>query len=137
MFSKNLMDDSYNSHDLYKDNQDEIDRVLEAGFSTFQPQYSDGISATENGLESEFYLGEPETKKYTVAYNPKAYDFNEAISRKQQHNSSLNKQAKDGFVRSTRAIYDKYFKNELDYQESKDWWGAEANDLETDFSPYY
>jgi len=134
MLNKNLMENV--SNDKY-DNQDGIDKVLEAGFSTFQPIYSDGVTASNNALDSEFSLGEPETKKYTSVYNPKAYDLNEALTRKNQQSSSLNKRAKDGYVRSTKALYEKYFKNELDYQESKDWWSAEAQDFETNFSPYY
>lgn len=134
MLGKNLMED--NGYDNV-DNQDEIDKYLESGFSTFQPEYSEGISTTNNALDENFYLGEPETKKYTTAYNPKSYDFNEAFVRKQQQTSSINKQATDGSIRSTKAIFDKYFRNELDYQESKDWWSAEAQDFETNFSPYY
>ena len=135
MLDKNLMDDDKDDSDY--DNQDGIDSTLEAGFSTFQPKYSEGITASNNALDSNFSLGEPETKKYTSAYNPKAYDLNEALTRKNQQSGSLNKRAKDGYIRSTKALYEKYFKNELDYQESKDWWSVEAQDFETNFSPYY
>ena len=138
MLGKNSMD-AYlkeENNENY-DNQDEIDRELEAGFSTFQPEYSTGISGTENGLDSNFYLAEPETEKYTVALNTKGYTLNDSITRKQQQNSSINKQSMDGYVRSTKDMYKKYFTNELNYQESKDWWSSEAHDFETDFSPYY
>jgi len=58
-------------------------------------------------------------------YNHEALDIDDGLSRRQQYRSLINKKAIDGRVRSTRAIYDKYFAAEFDEAPRHEWWGGE------------
>lgn len=123
------------------DNSDLIHEAAMNYSSTFQPQLSQGVTASQSADGSGFNLGEPDAPagiiKYSVPLNDFAYDLDESLARKQQHRSDMNKKAIDGAVRSTRNIYQKYFSNELNTNSEKQWWSAESTDFETDFHPYY
>ncbi len=63
-------------------------------------------------------------------------NIDELLTRKQVHRSNMNRTALDGKVRSTRAIYEKYFTSELDENDDRVWWSSEAQESENDYNPY-
>ncbi len=123
------------------DNADTVESALEKGSSNFQPDRAHGFSSTSSAYLSNYTLGEPNpnTSKldYHVPLNDAAYDLDESLSRGQQYRASINKRAIDGAVRHTRNSFKRVFSNELNENEKRVWYSAEAEDLETDFRPYY
>ena len=123
------------------DNSDVVEDAVEKHSSNFQPDQAHGFSSTNSAYLSNMTLGEqnPNGNKplYTVPLNDAAYDLDESLSRGQQYRASINKRAIDGAVRNTRNTFQKVFMNELDENEKRVWYSAEAQDMETDFHPYY
>jgi hypothetical protein len=69
----------------------------------------------------------------SVPLNENAINIDDKLSRGQMHRSLMNKRAIDGTVRATRNQFDKYFVNELDENEKREWWNHQADDVETDY----
>jgi hypothetical protein len=114
------------------DTSDVVQRVLTRGNVVYEPNMQ-GVSATTAAQISNFNLAEPgPTTLYSIARTNKT-NVDEQLTRKQMHRGAMNKKAIDGKVRSTKNIYQKYFLNELDENEHKVWYSAEAEDLEMDF----
>jgi len=122
------------------DNSDVVESALLRGSSLFLPNHSQGVTTTSSALSSSFTLGEPDPINGTLSYDTpmddSAYNLDQALARKQQHRSSMNKRAIDGAVRSTKNLYKRTFKNELAENEAREWWSAEATDFESDFRSY-
>jgi hypothetical protein len=74
--------------------------------------------------------------EYQVPLSDRAINMDDKMARKQHHRADMNKKAIDGAVRSTRDKFDKYFANELPENESREWWGGDALDKESDFKYY-
>jgi len=123
------------------DNADTVETAIEKHSSNFQPDRAHGFSSTNSAYLSNYTLGEPNPAmaklSYTVPLNDAAYDLDESLSRGQQYRASINKRSIDGAVRHTRNSYNRVFSNELKENEKRVWYSAEAEDLETDFRPYY
>jgi hypothetical protein len=123
------------------DNADSVESALEKHSSNFQPDRAHGFSSTSSAYLSNYTLGEPNPNtaklSYSVPLNDAAYDLDESLSRGQQYRASINKRAIDGAVRHTRNSFARVFSNELNENEKRVWYSAEAEDLETDFRPYY
>ena len=110
-----------------------IDRAI-YGYITEHTPNEPGISNSSSATMTNFYLGQPaETEFIRESYDVRAIDADEALSRKQQHRSDMNRKAIEGKVRSTKNLYNKYFADELDQNEKRDWWSSEADDYETSF----
>lgn len=119
------------------DNSDAVEEAISRGNTVFQPSMQ-GVSATSSAMLSSFNMAEPgPMPDYTIPINNRATSVDESISRKQQHRGGINKKAIDGAVRNTKNVYQRCFLNELDENEHKKWWSAEAEDVETDFRPPY
>lgn len=120
------------------DNSDIVQGYLQKGSSIFQPGTAQGVTTTSSANHSNFTLAQPGMyNQYSVPLNPRGYNADEALARKQQHRGNMNKRAIDGMVRSTRNVFQKYFTDELRENENREWWSAEAQPIETDFRPYY
>lgn len=120
------------------DNSDFVQLAMQKGSTIFQPNTAQGVTASSSAYHSNFKLAQPGMyMEYSVPINQRGYNADEALSRAQQHRSSINKRAIDGAVRSTRNIYERFFQNELNENEQREWWSAEAQPFETDFRPYY
>jgi hypothetical protein len=120
------------------DNSDYVQESIQKGSSIFQPNTAQGVTASQGAYHSNFKLAQPGLyMEYSVPINPRGYTADEALARKQQHRSDINKKAIDGAVRSTRNIFNKFFQNELHENETNEWWSAEAEEFEADFRPYY
>lgn len=120
------------------DNSDLIQEYIQKGNTIFQPGTAQGVTTTSSAYHSNFTLAQPGMyMEYSVPLNGRAYNADEALARKQQHRSSMNKRAIDGAVRSTKNIYKKFFTDELKENENREWWSAEAQEFETDYRPYY
>jgi hypothetical protein len=120
------------------DNSDFVQEYIQKGSSIFQPNTAQGVTASSSAYHSNFKLAQPGMyMEYSVPINPRGYNADEALARKQQHRASINKRAIDGAVRSTRNIFNRFFQNELSENEEREWWSAEAQNFETDFRPYY
>lgn len=123
------------------DNSDTVEDAIEKHSSNFQPDRAHGFSSTNSAYLSNMTLGEPNpttaSLSYRVPLNDAAYDLDESLSRGQQYRASINKRAIDGAVRHTRNSFKRVFSNELNENEKRVWYSAEAEDLETDFRPYY
>jgi hypothetical protein len=123
------------------DNSDLVEDAINKHSSNFQPDRAQGFSSTNSAYLSNMTLGEPDpyTQKlsYTVPLNDAAYNLDESLSRGQQYRASINKRAIDGAVRNTSRKFRKVFANELDENEKRVWYSAEAQDMESDFRPYY
>ncbi len=63
-------------------------------------------------------------------------DLDQALAHKKIHTDSINKRALDGRVRTTKKLYEKYFIDELNEQENREWWSAESSPIETDYNAY-
>lgn len=119
------------------DNSDLVEDFMQKGSSIFQPNTAQGVTATSSAYHSNFTLHEPGMfLQYSTPINSRGYTADEAMSRLQQHRSSINKRAIDGAVRTTKNRFAKFFANELDENEKRVWYSAEAADIETDFRPY-
>jgi len=120
------------------DNSDFVQESIQKGSSIFQPNTAQGVTASQAAYHSNFKLAQPGMyMEYSVPINPRGYTADEALARKQQHRADINKKAIDGAVRSTRNIFNRFFQNELNENEEREWWTAEAANFETDFRPYY
>jgi hypothetical protein len=123
------------------DNTDIVESAIAKHSSNFQPDRAHGFSSSNSAYLSNMTLGEPDPNgnnlRYTVPLNDFAYDLDESLSRGQQYRASINKRAIDGAVRSTKNIFQRFFNNEMDENEKRVWYSAEAQDLETDFRSYY
>lgn len=119
------------------DNSDLIEDFMQKSSSIFQPNTAQGVTATSSAYHSNFTLHEPGMfLQYSTPINSRGYTADEGMSRLQQHRSSINKRAIDGAVRTTKNRFAKFFANELDENEKRVWYSAEAADIETDFRPY-
>jgi hypothetical protein len=116
------------------DNSDVVEMALNKGNAVFQPN-GVGVSATNSVDLASFTLHEPGVMSAYDLPQSNFMDLDEVLSRKQQHRANMNKKATDGHVRSTKNIYNKYFKNELDENEKRVWYSAEAQEFDTDFDP--
>lgn len=116
------------------DNSDIVQNVLMMGSSTFLPNNAQGISTTSSAYHSNFTLGEPDPHiknlAYTVPLNDPGLNLDQALARKQQHRGSMNKRSIDGNVRNTKNVFQRNFINELDENEEREWWSAEAFSLD-------
>ena len=115
------------------DNSDVIDMAVSKGSMLYQ-SINNNITPIKSTM-SQDVLGSSGTVEYDIPMTG-SQTIDEVLARKQQHRASINKKAIDGHVRSTKKIYEKYFKDELDENESKVWWSSEAQEIETDFTNY-
>lgn len=119
------------------DNSAAVEEAISRGNTVFQPSMQ-GVSTTSSAMLSNFNLAEPgPIPDFAIPLNNRATSVDENLARKMQHRGAMNKKAIDGAVRATRNLYEKYFRNELDENERKEWWTAQAQDMETDFMPPY
>lgn len=64
---------------------------------------------------------------------PVEQDMNEKILQRSISGGKRFKQSTDGRARTTRNLYEKFFKNDLDHFEEQEWWGGETRKTETDW----
>jgi hypothetical protein len=118
------------------------DEALYRGNPVFQPAtMSGGVTPTSHAGMDKFTLAGPaglpmfdSESSYDISLTGAA-DVDELLARKQQHRSAINEKAIQGYVRSTRNIFQKYFTDELAENEQREWWDAESLDFDTDFNP--
>lgn len=67
-------------------------------------------------------------KKRQGAFNAEAFDNDDALSRRQEFRSGINKRAVDGMSRNTRNVFDKHFLAELAENDYEPWWGKEEEE---------
>jgi hypothetical protein len=113
----------------YIDNSDVIEMAITRGTSLFHPD-GQGFSPLKGVAETPSVFSE-----YNIPLTGQQ-NVDELLARKQQQRAAINKRALDGRVRATRALYNKYFTEELDENEKRVWWSSESADIETDWSPY-
>jgi hypothetical protein len=126
------------------DNADVVTRFITGGADTYVPEESSSQSyykvydlaypkhpGHEMGAGSDLLYGQ------SVPLNENAINNDDKLSRGQMHRSQMNKRAIDGAVRATRNQFEKYFGNELDENEKREWWSHQADDVETDYQYYY
>lgn len=126
------------------DNADVVTRFITGGADTYVPEEASSQSyykvhdlaypkhpGYEMGAGSDLLYGQ------SVPLNENAINNDDKLSRGQMHRSQMNKRAIDGAVRATRNQFDKYFSNELDENEKREWWSHQADDVETDYQYYY
>jgi hypothetical protein len=120
------------------DNSDVIAQMY--GDTVFQPAHSIGVSTTTNASMSAFNLAGPSGLTEMDSISP--YDsptngqinIDEKLAINQQHRGSIAKKAIEGYVRSTKNVYQKYFTNELRENAAREWWDNSSEEgLETDF----
>ena len=71
----------------------------------------------------------------SVTYIPSGSEnVDDYAARLSQHRGAINQKALTGHARTTRAMMEKYFRNELDLASQYQWWGA--YDVENDYLPY-
>lgn len=71
--------------------------------------------------------------RYDSIIVPESYNtFDDLNARRIAKNQQLAKRSIDGIVRHTKDSYSKYFQEELDNNESQDWWSEEADPDQTD-----
>ena len=110
------------------DNSDAIAAVISGGTTLFHPD-GRGFSPTSNhGNVPERF-----SSQYDIPLSGKQ-NLDERFARKQQQRSDINKRAIDGSVRATRELYNKYFTEELNENEERVWYSAEANRTGDDWS---
>ena len=121
------------------DNSDIVEQALNKNPTVYNSgQYSPSATSTEQ-LKG-FTLGEPDSINYaglSNITNGKAYTADEAMARKQMHRGAHNKKTIDGVVRNTKNMYKRLYTGELENNEKREWWSADATDFETDFYTYY
>lgn len=119
------------------DNSAAVAEAISRGNTVFQPSMQ-GVSVTSSAMISNFNLAEPgPIPDFAIPLNNRATSVDESLARKMQHRGAMNKKAIDGAVRTTKNKFAQIFRNELDENESQDWWSAQAVDIETDFLPPY
>lgn len=109
------------------DNSDVIEQAITRGVSLFNPDGSGFSPLQADSATVGPGMNNPLSGKQNI---------DEMMARKAQHTSSLNKRALDGAVRSTKNKYWINFQEELDENEKREWWTSEAQDMETDWTPY-
>lgn len=116
------------------DNSDVIESAITRGVSLYNP---DGSSFSPLQADSAG-LGIRASGANPLVSNPLSgkQNIDEMIARKAQHTSSINKRALDGAVRATKDLYWINYQEELDENEKRVWWSSEAQDMETDWTPY-
>ena len=124
-----LFDKSNNKGPNNIDNSDVIEMAITRGTTLFQPN-GGGFSPLKGIVDVPNKFSE-----YDIPLSGKQ-NVDEMMSRKQQQRASMNKRALDGSVRATRDLYCKYFQEELDENEHRVWYSSEAQDMETDWTPY-
>lgn len=129
-----IYDQKFGNENDNIDNADIVEEALARGNAVFQPNRV-GVSTTNNAQLSNFNLGEPGIMSEYNIPQTNTITADEMLARKQQHRASINKKAIDGKIRSTKNIYKKYFENELEENERRVWWSAEAAEFSTDFDP--
>lgn len=126
------------------DNADVVTRFITGGADTYVPEEASSQSyykvydlaypkhpGYEMGAGSDLLYGQ------SVPLNENGINNDDKLSRGQMHRSQMNKRAIDGAVRATRNQFEKYFGNELDENEKREWWSHQADDVETDYQYYY
>jgi len=136
-------DRDYNFENDELDNGDVVTQFLTGGANTYVP--GEVKSANYYSVHDLAYpkhpgqeMGEGSDLLYgnSVPLNERAITMDDKLSRGQKHRAQMNKRAIDGAVRATRNQFDKYFVNELDENEKREWWGGQAEDNETDYKYY-
>lgn len=125
------------------DNADVVTRFITGGADTYVPEEASSQSyykvydlaypkhpGYEMGSGSDLLYGQ------SVPLNENGINNDDKLSRGQMHRSQMNKRAIDGAVRATRNQFEKYFGNELDENEKREWWSHQADDVETDYQYY-
>jgi len=139
------VDRDYDMPDDELDNADIVANHISGGSQVHIP-----LEATSNDFHSvrdltypkhpgqEFGAATSDTMyaPYRIPLNDRAFSIDDKLARKQHHRADMNKKAIDGAVRTTKANFERFFANELAENESRDWWDAEAKDLETDYKYY-
>lgn len=122
------------------DNSDLVDQIVSGGDTVFQPAHGRGVSATSNSSMNPMSLGAATGLPYfddlSVYDSPTngQISIDQKLAISQQHRGAIAKKAMDGYVRSTRNLYEKYFSAELDQNSNREWWDDSGDDnLETDF----
>ena len=110
------------------DNADTIDQVITRGTSLLH-NGGENFSTTNNHNNFEM------KQKYNIGLSG-MQDADEMLARKQSQRAALNRDAITGAVRHTKRSYDRTFAEELDENEKRVWWSSEAQDVETDWTPY-
>lgn len=139
----NIPDTNADNPDEY-DNADVVTRFITGGADTYVPEEASSQSyykvhnlaypkhpGYEMGAGSDLLYGQ------SVPLNENGINNDDKLSRGQMHRSQMNKRAIDGTVRATRNKFDKYFGNELDENEKREWWSHQADDVQTDYQYYY
>jgi hypothetical protein len=110
------------------DNSDVIERVMTRGTSLYSPN---------NYSFSPIRAVNPLTKpdNYVNVLSGQQ-NVDELLARRQMYRGSMSERALEGKSRSTRNIYDKYYKKELRENEKRVWWSDEAQDYEDDWDPW-
>jgi len=124
------------------DNADLVDQIVSRGDTIFQPAHGIGVSNTTTAGMSSFTLAGPsglpffdDMSSYDSPTNGQI-NIDEKLAIAQQHRGAITKKAIEGYVRSTRNLYQKYFTNELNENSNREWWDDSADEnLETDFGP--
>lgn len=120
-----------NKKNRFIDNADVIESALDGGTSVFhigtKPNYSPISGSIGMNNVTRFPRNLP---KYQIPLSGQQ-DADERLATKQQQRSYQNKQSIDGFVRSTKNCYTKYFNEELNENAHRTWWSEGAHDFET------
>jgi hypothetical protein len=118
------------------DTSDVLAEMEQRGNTVFYPN-GQGPSATTSASLSGFVMHEPGPgSEYSIPMSNKT-NVDESLARKQMHRGAMNKKARDGQIRSTRAIFEKYFRDELNENEGRVWYSSEAKGTEVDWrAPY-
>ncbi|MFA6089920.1 MAG: hypothetical protein WC755_08740 [Candidatus Woesearchaeota archaeon] len=124
------------------DNSDLVDQIVSHGDTVFQPAHGIGVSDTTNASMNSFTLGSPSNLPFfddmSVYDSPTNGQLNidEKLAISQQHRGSIARKAVEGYVRSTRNLFQKYFTDELNENSNRIWWDDSADEnLENDFGP--
>jgi hypothetical protein len=124
------------------DNSDVVAQAVSRGDVIFQPAQGPGVSTTTDADLSPMVLAAPSGLPYMDDYSMYDsptngwIDIDQKLAIAQQHRGAINKKAIEGYVRSTRNIFQKYFTEELNTSPSE-WWTDDFNgeSMETDFGP--
>jgi hypothetical protein len=126
------------------DNSDLVDDLVRKGDTHHQPLIELGVTTTENAYmnpytmhgKSNQYRDPDGIPKYTIPLNDRGISFDEAMAIKQNHRSMINRKAIEGAVRTGAGHFERFYRDELDENEKRVWWSAEAEDLEVAFRAY-
>lgn len=111
------------------DNSDVIEEVLSGGSSLFQP--NGGGYSPVNAVYRQ-------PKKFNSYLTPLtgSQNVDELLARKMQQRGTMNYQSMTGTARVNKDIYQKYYFEELNENQHKNWFSSGSYDLETDWQPY-